>query len=398
MWGLNSCSSGWYRDDMPRSTVSSESAAGIRQGWDPDPSRSLSLHADAYTLPRWFEADQTAIIARSWQWIGHGERWREPGSYRAETVAGRPIVVVRDGTGDLRAFYNVCRHRAHELVQGGGRTKSLVCPYHAWTYDLTGRLRAARHTASLTDFAVGDICLQPVQVAEFAGFVWVNLDMTAAPLEEQSGDLGTEIACWAPDIERLTFAHRLTYSIRSNWKNVVDNFLECYHCHVAHKDFVSLVDMDSYRVTTHGIYSSHMAEAGKAANTAYDVSGATVTDHAVWWLWPNTCMMRYPGRGNFIVLKIIPAGPDLTHETYDIFLETAEPNQVEQETIRYLDEVLQVEDIALVESVQRGMSTPAFTQGRIVNDPSGSGLSEHAVHHFHGLVLDAYTAAAGETA
>lgn len=82
--------------------------------------------------------------------------------------------------------------------------------------------------------------------------------------------------------------------------------------------------------------------------------------------------------------------PDLTYETYDFFLESPDPNDAELESIRYLDEVLQVEDINLVESVQRGMSTPAFEQGRIVNDPSGSGLSEHALHHFHGLVLDAY--------
>ena len=91
---------------------------------------------------------------------------------------------------------------------------------------------------------------------------------------------------------QLTFAHRLTYEIESNWKNVIDNFLECCLCHVAHKDFVSLVDMDTYKVTTHGIYSSHMAEAGKSTNSAYDVSEATVTDHAVWWLWPNTCLVR----------------------------------------------------------------------------------------------------------
>ena len=307
-----------------------------------------------------------------------------------ETVAGMPIVAVRHTDGVLRAFYNVCKHRAHELMTGEGRVNNIVCPYHAWSYDLDGRLKAARHTSHLVDFATGDVCLDAVQIAEFAGFVYVNLDPTAAPLAEQSGQLGAEIAQWAPDVDRLTFAHRLTYEIKSNWKNVVDNFLECYHCHVAHKDFVSLVDMDTYEVTTHGIYSSHMAEAGKTGNTAYDVSDATVTDHAVWWLWPNTCIMRYPGRGNMIILKIIPMGADRTLETYDLFLETAEPNEAERETIRYLDEVLQVEDIGLVESVQRGMRTPAFTQGRIVNDPAGSGLSEHALHHFHGLVLDAY--------
>ena len=117
-----------------------------------------------------------------------------------------------------------------------------------------------------------------MQITEFGGFVYVNLDPDAAPLQKQSGDLGAEIARWAPDVDRLTFAHRLCYTINSNWKNVVDSFLECYHCHIALQDIVSLVDMDTHVVTTHGIYSSHMAEAGKAANTAYNVSEATVTD------------------------------------------------------------------------------------------------------------------------
>lgn len=350
----------------------------------------MSLHADAYTHQRWFDVDQDRIVRRSWQWLCHTEKLRTPGSYVADEIGGMPIVAVRDRDDSLRAFYNVCKHRAHQLLEGEGVSHNIVCPYHAWSYDLSGRLTAARHTSNLHDFDVHDVCLDEVQIEEFGGFIYVNLDPSANPLDETSGELQSEIAHWAPDVEQLTFAHRLSYEIKSNWKNVVDNFLECYHCHVAHKDFVSLVDMDTYKVSTHGIYSSHMAEAGKSENTAYDVRDATVTDHAVWWLWPNTCIMRYPGRGNMIVLKIIPAGPELTYETYDFFLESAEPNTAELESIRYLDEVLQVEDIALVESVQRGMATPAFQQGRIVNDPAGSGLSEHALHHFHGLVLDAY--------
>jgi choline monooxygenase len=240
------------------------------------------------------------------------------------------------------------------------------------------------------NFNIKDICLDAVQVEEFCGFIYVNLDPQAKSLAGQGGELANEINHWAPDIEKLTFAKRLTYDIKSNWKNVIDNFLECYHCPVAHKDFVSLVDMDTYRVTTHGIYSSHMAEAGKLDNTAYSIEHATVTDHAVWWLWPNTCIMRYPGRGNMIILQVIPAGPERTLETYDFFLESATPNQAELESIRYLDETLQVEDIRLVENVQRGMQSPAFSQGRIVYDPAGSGKSEHALHHFHGLVLEAY--------
>jgi choline monooxygenase len=137
-----------------------------------------------------------------------------------------------------------------------------------------------------------------------------------------------------------------------------------------------------------------MADAGKSANRAYDTSNAKVRTHAVWWLWPTTCLMRYPGRSSMIVLNIVPAGPDRTFETYDFFLETPEPDETERSAIEYLDKVLQVEDINLVESVQQGMNTPAFQQGRIVNDPNGSGKSEHALHHFHGLVLDAYARAA----
>ena len=362
----------------------------IRAGYHEKASRSLSLRAAAYTDSQWYAADQQEIIARTWQWVCHVEKVREPGSYVTIDIAGKPIAVVRDSAGELRAFYNVCKHRAHELLAGEGRANRIMCPYHAWTYKLDGQLIRAPHTETLEDFDPKQICLDQVQVEEFCGFVFVNLDASAASLASQSGDLETEIRHWAPDIDELTFGHRLTYDIKSNWKNVVDNFLECYHCPTAHKDFCSLVDMDTYKVTTYGIYSSHMADAGKGANSAYDVSNATVRTHAVWWLWPNTCLMRYPGRSSMIVLNIIPAGPDRTLETYDFFLETPEPDEGEKEAIRYLDEVLQVEDIGLVESVQRGMSTPAFEQGRIVNDPDGSGKSEHAVHHFHGLVLDAY--------
>ena len=362
----------------------------VAEGHSKDPLNSQSLHADAYVDPVWFDHEMRTIFARTWQWVCHGEKVREAGQYTTAVIAGMPIMVVRTHNDELKAFYNVCKHRAHELLQDEGTTRSIVCPYHAWTYDLDGGLIAARHTSHLPDFELGEICLDEVQVEEFGGFVYVNLDVTAPSLAEQAGDLGREIAHWAPDIDQLTFAHRLSYTIESNWKNVIDNFLECYHCHVAHKDFVSLVDMETYEVTTHGIYSSHMADAGKGDNTAYDVSAATVTTHAVWWLWPNTCLMRYPGRGNFIVLNVIPDGAGRTLETYDFFLETKAPNEAELESIAYLDEVLQVEDINLVESVQRGMSTPAFTQGRIVTDPTGSGLSEHGLHHFHGLVLDAY--------
>jgi choline monooxygenase len=367
----------------------------IAAGYDGNASASQSLRKEAYVDPAWHNVDLKEIIGKTWQWVCHVEKLREPGSYVTIEIAEQPIAVVRGREGDLRAFYNVCKHRAHALLSGEGSTTRIMCPYHAWVYKLDGQLVRAPHTENLDGFEPKEICLDQVQVEEFCGFIYVNLDSNAPSLKDLSGELETEIKHWAPDIEDLTHAHRLTYDIKSNWKNVVDNFLECYHCPTAHKDFCELVDMDTYKVTTHGIYSSHMADAGNTPNSAYDVSNATVKTHAVWWLWPNTCIMRYPGRSSMIILNIIPAGPDRTLETYDFFLETKEPNEAELESIRYLDEVLQAEDIAIVESVQKGMNTPAFTQGRIVNDPDGSGMSEHAVHHFHGLVLDAYKRAAG---
>jgi len=364
----------------------------LATGWDPDPARSMSLSASAYTDPRWFDVEIEAVFSRTWQWVCHVEKVREPGNYTTATIAGRSVVVIRDDSSTLRAFSNVCMHRAHDLLSGEGTTRRITCPYHAWSYGLDGGLRTAPHTEHLVDFDPAAICLDAVAVEQFGGFVYVNLDPTAAPLADQATDLATEIDHWAPDLAELTHAHRLTYEINSDWKNVIDNFLECYHCPVAHRDFCTLVNMETYEVTTHGIWSSHMAEAGRSSNTAYSVDGATVTDHAVWWLWPNTCLMRYPGRGNFIVMHVVPDGPGRTRETYDFFFETAEVTEAEVEAITYVDEVLQAEDIALVESVQRGMASPAFTHGRIVHDPASSGKSEHAVHHFHGLLLEAYGA------
>jgi carnitine monooxygenase subunit len=362
----------------------------IAAGFHPDPARSMSLRSDAYTDPKWAEVDLAAIFARSWQWVCHVEKLATPGSYVSTTVAEMPIAVVRDDDGFLRAFYNVCKHRAHELLAGTGTTRSIACPYHAWVYGLDGKLKGARRADRMETFDKSEIRLDQVQVEEFGGFVYVNLDPTAQPLGAQAPDLAMEIERWAPDTARLTHAKRLTYDVKTNWKNVIDNFLECYHCHIAHPEFVDLVDMSTYEVKTHGIWSSHFAEAGTHANAAYDVSGATVNQHAVWWLWPNTCLLRYPGRGNFMVFQVVPAGSDRTPETWDFYFETNELNDAEVQAVRYVDEVLQQQDISLVESVQRGMKTPAFDQGRIVYDPAGSGLSEHGVHHFHGLVLDAY--------
>lgn len=296
----------------------------------------------------------------------------------------------------MRGFYNVCQHRGHELLKGAGSTRFITCPYHAWVYNLDGSLRRANRSELIENFSISDICLRRVRIEVFCHLVFVNLDPDAAPLAEQSGKLRNEVMGYAPDLAGLQHAHQLHYRIQANWKVVVDNFLECYHCPVAHRDFVSLVDMNTYKVTAHDRYSSHIAKAGQSSNSAYAVDGASVTDHAVWHLWPNTALLRYPGRGNFMVWRFIPVSVEETIEEFDFFFESATPSEMEMEAIHYIDSVLQPEDIGLVESVQRGMRTPAFEQGRYMVDPAGSGMSEHAVHAFHRQVLDAYRGACVE--
>ncbi len=362
----------------------------IRKNFQPAADASYSLPASCYTEPAYLDIDREAIFYRTWQFVCHSERLKDPGQYVAFEIQDRPLFAVRDRKGELRAFYNVCKHRAHGLVQGEGKKHVITCPYHAWVYGLDGKLRNAPHTEHLKHFNTDEICLTGVRIEEFCGFVFVNLDPEATPLAEQTEGLADEIHQWVPDLGELTFAHRLTFDIKSNWKNVVDNFLECYHCPGAHKDFASLVEMDTYKVVTHGIYSSHCAKAGNTSNTAYKIDDASVTDHAVWWLWPNTCITRYPGEGNVIILNVVPTGPETTFETYDFYFLQDHPKPSQFEAINYLRDVLQQEDIDIVESVQRGMRTPAFEQGRFVTDPEGSGLSEHGVHHFHALVIEAY--------
>ena len=362
----------------------------ISYGYDMDAARSSTIHSDCYVDPRFLGIEREQVFHKTWQFLCHEEKLRETGSYIASDIQGRGIFAIRGTDGKLRAFYNVCQHRGHELLNGEGFVTKITCPYHAWVYNLDGGLQRARRSELIENFCEGDVRLSTIQVEIFCHLVFVNLDPVAKSLASQSGQLGKEVLSYAPDLGQLTFAHRLTYRLQANWKAVVDNFLECYHCPVAHKDFCTLVEMDTYKVTTHGIYSSHMAKAGRSDNQAYGVDGANVTDHAVWYLWPNITLMRYPGRGNFMVWRFIPVGPEETYEEFDFFFESSAPTEAELDAISFIDTVLQPEDIALVESVQRGMRTPAFTRGRYLVDPNGSGLSEHGVHHFHSLILAAY--------
>jgi len=355
---------------MSKATLSNNEFNQIKGQYDEEALRSHSINTRCYLDSKFLQIEREQVFQRSWQFVCHEEKLREPNSYIAIDVQGQSVVAIRNQAGEFKAFYNVCKHRGHELIFGEGKTKKLTCPYHAWTYNLDGALVVAPRSEHIENFNAAEICLEPVQIEVFCHFVFVNLDPDAAPLAEQTGDLANEVMSFAPDLARLTFATSLTYNIKANWKSVVDNFLECYHCPVAHKGFSSMIDMDTYKVKTHGIYSSHMAKARTGANSAYNIEGASVNDHAVWFLWPNITLMRYPGRGNFMAWRFYPVNETETYEVFDFFFETAEPNDSEKEALAFIDDVLQVEDINLVESVQRGMSTPAFNSGRYIRGAS----------------------------
>lgn len=359
-----------------------------------NPAESFTLPARFYTDPDIYEAEKAAIFYKSWWCAGHKSQLLKPNSYLTTEIHEQGVVVTRGQDGTLRAFYNVCQHRGHEIAKGCGVAKRLTCPYHAWTYNLDGSLHAARLTKAMPDFNASRFSLKPVRVEEFCGFIFVNLDPDAMTLKEQSGGLEKEIRKYVPRIDDMVYVHRHSYDVKANWKVVVDNFLECYHCHPAHRDFVDLVDMDSYRNIINGIYVSQISDAPKTTNAkAYSFKKGDIDfGYAGWFLWPNLTLWVYPGEANISALIMIPKGPEQTLEHLDWFLPTQEVSPQIADAMTYMDKTLQPEDISLCESVQKGLKSQGYNQGRFVIDPAHPQLSEHGVHHFQSMVAQALKA------
>lgn len=361
---------------------------------------SFTMPARFYTDASVYAAEKEAIFYRSWWYAGHISQLVKPGQYITTRIHEQNVFVIRDRKEGLQAFYNVCQHRGHELLSGTGKTNVIVCPYHAWAYDFDGRLKAARNAENVEGFKTCDFTLRSVQVEVFCGMVFVNLDPEAEPLSVQAADLEAEIRAISSDVDDLIVAQRDTYQVESNWKVMVDNFLECYHCHVAHRDFVDLVDMDTYRSTVNGIYSSHVSKGIRAAdNKAFKLGSADVDfGYAGWFLWPNLTIWAYPGEPNLSILQMIPDGPGRTVEYQDWFLPATGVTPQLKEAMGYQKDVLQPEDISLCESVQRGLGSKGYNQGRFMVDQDQTELSEHAVHHFQRMVVEALGASLDQEA
>ena len=356
-----------------------------------DAKASFTLPARFYTGEEFYELEKEIIFYKTWHYAGHVSQLAEPRSYLTTSIHEQNIFLARGTDNRIRAFYNVCAHRGHELLQGSGKKTVITCPYHAWSYDFEGNLLAARNSENVNGFNKCDFSLKEVRLEEFCGMLMINLDKDAKPFKEQFAGLEEEIKSYIPGVNTLSFAQRDTYKVKSNWKVLIDNFLECYHCAPAHHDFVDLVDMNSYRTITHKKYSSQCAAAPRSTSSkAFSFEPGEVDfGYAGFFVWPNFTIWIYPGEPNLSVLQMNPSSSDTTTEYQDWFTPGGELSAQLEEAIKYQIEVLQPEDISLCESVQRGLHSRGYNQGRFIVDEGLTELSEHAVHHFQSMVANA---------
>ena len=355
------------------------------------PQHSYTIPSSLYLDEKIYEQEKQNIFYCNWHYAGHASQLSKTGDYLTASVADESVFIVRCQDETLRGFYNVCRHRAHQLLEGSGNTHNIVCPYHAWSYALTGELRHARNSEKVPGFDKSEFCLQPVQVDTLCDFVFFNLDLEADSLNNQAPGLEQDLQERLPNWDQMKPLDTFTYgpaAMAANWKVVVDNFLECYHCAPAHPDFATLFDMSSYQMETFSNWSRQLGPDTRAKNTAYALAPDSPNrSGAFWYLWPTTTINLLPGEPYLLVLSFLP----LDHERTSFFghrYGLSDNSQVDAQD-HYMNTVLGPEDAALCESVQKGLKSQSYDQGRFIVDPDLSGIAEHAVHQFHRLVLAA---------
>jgi len=340
--------------------------------------RATTIPARWYLDPQLLDLERDAVFARTWQPMGHTREVAEPGSYVAAEIAGEPVVVARAKDGVLRAFSNVCRHRASIIAEGSGKAAALRCPYHAWTYGLDGQLLGCPEFEGVLDFEKSAVRLPQFRVETWGPYVFVNQDAQAPPLAEIFGAIPGEVAQLGCPADRLEFSERRDYIIACNWKVYVDNYLEGYHLPAAHPSLFRELDYANYRVETHRYYSSQIAPirppGANQDNRRYASDGLSAL---YYWIFPNFMLNVYPD--NLSANIIVPLGPDRTLTIFEWF--SYPGTAVKRETIAFSDEIQQ-EDIRICEQVQKGLHSRTYNTGRF------SVKRENGVHHFHLLLRE----------
>jgi len=206
-------------------------AVGVEVGLAEALDQGYTLPAAWYTDPARFQLEGERIFRRAWQYVGLAEDLARPGDFLTTTIGDASLVIARDEAGGLRAFANVCRHRGSQLVRDErGNRRTLQCLYHAWTYNLDGSLRAAPGMKDEPGFDKACYSLVALPAEAWGPFIFANPDPAARPLAETLGALPGLVTATGLDLGAIRRRARSTYEIAANWKVVVDNYLECYHC------------------------------------------------------------------------------------------------------------------------------------------------------------------------
>jgi choline monooxygenase len=356
-----------------------------------------TLASRFYTDPSVLDVERVKIFRRTWQLMGTlshpcGEvqgikrTIADPETFFTTEVAGEPVVIVRDKQGTLRAFSNVCRHRAGPIAHDSGCQHVLRCGYHGWTYTLDGRLIGTPDVEGVEFFDRSTMGMVPLRLEVWEQFIFVSFDGSAQPLSTYLGDIPQQALGF--EFQGLQFAERRDYLINCNWKVYVDNYLEGYHIPIAHPGLMREIDYAQYRIDTFRYHSQQFApiramKPKDVAEERFYVPGTGLQQALYFWVFPNLMLNIYPD--NISTNLIVPISTDKTLTIFEWFFHDVTSAKVQERmkrAIAFSDEVQQ-EDIGLCESVQKGLRSSTYDRGRY------SVKRENGVHHFH-MLLDEF--------
>jgi choline monooxygenase len=336
--------------------------------------RALALPARCYTDAAIALTERHAVFGRGWQLIAHQTELAQIGSYLARDLAGLPVVLLRDDSGALRCYHNVCRHRAGPVAQGQGCARRLRCRYHGWSYGLDGQLLSATDMNDAVDFDPAQIRLPELELAIWQGLVFVS-EAPAVPLAAVVAGMDERLG--GRRLDGYRHHRQVRYPMDCNWKVYVDNYLEGYHVPHLHPGLNQLLDYRSYITTTAAWHSCQYSpmESGLYGDG----------DALYWYLWPNTMLNSLPDR--LQTNRVLPLGVDRCEVVFDFYYpaDPADPTAQArcQADVDFSDEV-QAEDAEICLAVQRGLASGGYAPGRL--NPRW----ENALHHFHEVLRAAY--------
>ncbi len=354
-----------------------------------------TLASHFYTDPSILALEKEKIFRRTWQLAGTlnqpcGEKngvpytIADPESFFTIELFGEPVVIVRDKSGVLRAFSNVCRHRGGPIAQGAGCRNVFNCAYHGWTYTLDGRLIGTPEIDGVEFFDRSTMGMVPLRLETWEQFIFVNFDAGAPPLSAFLGNIPQLAAEFS--FNGLQFAERRDYLVHCNWKVYVDNYLDAYHIPIVHPGLMKELDYPQYRTDTFRYHSQQLGpvKALKANDTGERVypPGSGLKDALYFWVFPNLMLNIYPD--NIQTNLILPLSHEKTLTIFEWFFHDAQTEKVCERAKKVLafSEEVQQEDIAICEAVQRGLLSSTYSRGRY------SVKRENGVHHFHTLLAE----------